>query len=161
MDSKVNGALVRFYFEISTLYYILVQFIAVYFRPTLLINHMETLLTPEQVASQLSVEITTVYTWLRNSRLSGVKLGRLWRVRSTDVEQFMQKGWKGGISSEMQQQRITNPNADTAWIDALPQIDLSSVYAPNIVFSREEIYRDDEAEQHLYGTKVQASKGQK
>lgn len=122
---------------------------------------METLLTPEQVASQLSVEITTVYTWLRNSRLSGVKLGRLWRVRSTDVEQFMQKGWKGGISSEMQQQRITNPNADTAWIDALPQIDLSSVYAPNIVFSREEIYRDDEAEQHLYGTKVQASKGQK
>jgi hypothetical protein len=98
-----------------------------------------------------------VYTWLRNSRLAGVKLGRLWRVRAADVEQFTQKGWKG---EESKQNNIPQ-KADTAWIDALPQIDLSSVYAPNRVFSREEIYRDDEAEQRLYGTKVQASKGQK
>lgn len=115
---------------------------------------METLLTPEQVASQLSVEITTVYTWLRNSRLAGVKLGRLWRVRAADVEQFTQKGWR----VEMPQQNNTPQKADTAWIDGLPQIDLGGVYAPNTVFSREEIYRDDETEKRLYGTTVQKSK---
>jgi excisionase family DNA binding protein len=117
---------------------------------------METFLTPEQVASQLSVETTTVYTWLRNSRLSGVKFGRLWRVRATDVEMFMQKGWR---RDTVQQQ-----SADISWIDKLPQIDLRSVYAPNTIFSREDIYHDDEAEQQLYSTtvaSVQHTKGRK
>ena len=41
------------------------------------------LLTPEQIAERLQVVERTVYRWLNEGRLEGVKLGRLWRVRKT------------------------------------------------------------------------------
>lgn len=110
---------------------------------------METFLTAEQVASQLSVEITTVYMWLRNSRLAGVKFGRLWRVRATDVEQFMQKGWQIKVP---QQKNVEK--SDISWIDELPQIDLSNIYTADAIFSREELYHEGESDQRLYGKTV-------
>ena len=48
------------------------------------------LLTPEQVAERLQVVERTVYRWLNEGRLEGVKLGRLWRVREDDLEAFLQ-----------------------------------------------------------------------
>ncbi len=133
---------------------ILVQFIVVYYSFYEL--YMETFLTPEQVAAQLSVETTTVYTWLRNARLSGVKFGRLWRVRSSDVQAFLQKGWQIDTQkSGIQKPEIRQPleHSGTSWVDTLPQIDRSDVYAKDALFSREEIYQDDEAESRLYPSK--------
>jgi excisionase family DNA binding protein len=49
----------------------------------------ETLLTPEQVASRLQVTPRTIYDWLRNGRLRGIKIGRLWRVRPLDLDFFL------------------------------------------------------------------------
>jgi excisionase family DNA binding protein len=48
------------------------------------------LLTPEQIAERLQVVERTVYRWLNEGRLEGVKLGRLWRVREDDLEAFLQ-----------------------------------------------------------------------
>lgn len=47
-------------------------------------------LTPEQVAERLQVVPKTIYRWLNDGRLEGIKLGRLWRVREDDLEAFLQ-----------------------------------------------------------------------
>ncbi len=47
------------------------------------------LLTPQQVAARLQVTVHTVYAWLRDGRLRGSKIGRLWRVGSDAVEALL------------------------------------------------------------------------
>lgn len=51
----------------------------------------ERLLTPAQVADRLQVTEKTVYRWLDAGKLAGVKLGRLWRIREENLEDFLQK----------------------------------------------------------------------
>lgn len=50
---------------------------------------IEQLLTPEEAALQLGITPRTIREWLRNGKLPGVKLGRLWRVKETDLEAFI------------------------------------------------------------------------
>lgn len=49
----------------------------------------ERLLTPEEAAKALVVTPRAIREWLRNGKLSGVKVGRLWRVRERDLELFI------------------------------------------------------------------------
>jgi excisionase family DNA binding protein len=46
-------------------------------------------LTPEEVAARLKVQPRTVQEWLRTGRLPGLKLGKLWRIRESDLEAFL------------------------------------------------------------------------
>ncbi len=46
-------------------------------------------LTPLQTAKVLHVTKTTIYTWLREGKLPGAKIGRIWRIRKTDLDQFV------------------------------------------------------------------------
>jgi len=56
----------------------------------------EKLLTPEQVAERLQVTVQTIYAWMRSGYLSSVKMGRLWRIRPEDLEEFIkQQKYKG------------------------------------------------------------------
>ncbi len=48
------------------------------------------LLTPQQVAAMLQVSVGTVLRLLRSSRLRGVRLGRHWRVRATDLDAYLE-----------------------------------------------------------------------
>jgi len=50
---------------------------------------MEKLLSPEQVAEILGVSQKMVRDWLRAGRIKGLKLGRIWRVRQSDLEAFI------------------------------------------------------------------------
>lgn len=52
----------------------------------------EKLLTPEDAAKVLLVKPETVREWLRTGKLKGVKMGRLWRVRESDLETFLKGG---------------------------------------------------------------------
>ena len=47
--------------------------------------HKHGLLTPSEVADWLGVKPQTVTKWLRQGRLKGIKLGRLWRVPEESV----------------------------------------------------------------------------
>lgn len=47
---------------------------------------MKALLTPEEVANRLRLTPRTIYAWLRQGRLRGKKLGRVWRIRPEDVD---------------------------------------------------------------------------
>ena len=57
-------------------------------------NDIEELLTPEEVAALLKVERNTIYIWLRANELKGVKVGDLWRVRKSDLNEFLTKTGK-------------------------------------------------------------------
>lgn len=50
----------------------------------------EKVYTPEGAAEALLVSPKTVREWLRTGKLRGVKLGRLWRVRERDLQEFLQ-----------------------------------------------------------------------
>jgi excisionase family DNA binding protein len=52
---------------------------------------MERYLTSEQVAVALQVHPFTVLKYLRNGTLAGVKIGRMYRVKESDVEKFLQE----------------------------------------------------------------------
>lgn len=52
----------------------------------------EALLTPEQIATRLQVSDQTVYNLLRSGHLRGTRIGRLWRIRSGDLESFLANG---------------------------------------------------------------------
>jgi excisionase family DNA binding protein len=47
------------------------------------------LLTPVEAAARLKVSRLTLGDWLRSGKLKGVKVGRLWRVRESDLEAFL------------------------------------------------------------------------
>jgi excisionase family DNA binding protein len=68
---------------------------------------MDELFTAEQVAAILQVSPKTVKDWLRAGKLTGCKIGRLWRVKPADLEAFIQtsRGRRGGA-------RPTDTSAD-------------------------------------------------
>lgn len=50
---------------------------------------MEDLFTIEETAEKLKAHPETVRDWLRTRQLTGVKLGRSWRVRESDLREFV------------------------------------------------------------------------
>jgi excisionase family DNA binding protein len=55
----------------------------------------EKLLTPEDVAERLQVSRWTVMDYLREGRIQGRKVGRLWRITEGDLQAFIE-----GLSAE-------------------------------------------------------------
>lgn len=52
---------------------------------------MNPLLTPEEVAERLAVSPKMIRAWLRDGRLPGIRLGRLWRVNPDALERFLEQ----------------------------------------------------------------------
>lgn len=50
----------------------------------------EKLLTTEQVADLLQVHPFTVLKYIKEKKLKAFKLGRVWRIRESDVETFLE-----------------------------------------------------------------------
>jgi len=53
---------------------------------------MERLLTPKEAAEIMAVTSRTVKEWLRQGELTGVKIRNLWRIKESDLEQFIRRG---------------------------------------------------------------------
>ena len=47
------------------------------------------LLSPLEVAEQLGVSDQTVYNWIREKRIASLRMGRLLRIRQSDLERFV------------------------------------------------------------------------
>jgi excisionase family DNA binding protein len=50
----------------------------------------ERYLSPNEVAQRLNVTPLTVRRWLTSGKLKGLRAGRLWRVRESDLDAFLQ-----------------------------------------------------------------------
>lgn len=50
----------------------------------------EELYTPQEVAEKLKVPRKTVYAWLQQGKLKGVKAGDLWRVTQSALDKFLE-----------------------------------------------------------------------
>jgi excisionase family DNA binding protein len=53
---------------------------------------MERLLTPKEAAKIMAVSPRTIKEWLRRGEMTGIKIRKLWRIRSSDLEKFIQQG---------------------------------------------------------------------
>lgn len=51
---------------------------------------MEKLYSCEQVAERYKVKIETVWAWIREKKLSAVKIGKSYRVKESDLAEFEQ-----------------------------------------------------------------------
>ena len=51
----------------------------------------ERYLTPQEVADKLVIKNRTVLEWLRTGKLKGVKAGKVWRIRESDLEEFLHR----------------------------------------------------------------------
>jgi excisionase family DNA binding protein len=49
----------------------------------------DALLSPLEVAEQLGVSDQTVYNWIREKRIGALKMGRLLRIRQSELERFV------------------------------------------------------------------------
>lgn len=49
----------------------------------------EQLLSPEEVAERLAISPKTVRDYLREGRIKAMKVGKLWRVRESDLQQYL------------------------------------------------------------------------
>lgn len=47
------------------------------------------LFTAQQVADYLQVDFRTVYLWLRSGKLKGIKVGRVWRITQSALDEFL------------------------------------------------------------------------
>jgi excisionase family DNA binding protein len=52
---------------------------------------MEQYLTSEQVAKLLQVHQFTVLKYLKDGRIKGVKIGRVYRIKESEVENFLNR----------------------------------------------------------------------
>jgi excisionase family DNA binding protein len=50
---------------------------------------MDNFYTPEQIAERLQLEKTTVYQWLRQRKIYGIKLGKVWRIPEAEFEKSL------------------------------------------------------------------------
>jgi excisionase family DNA binding protein len=53
---------------------------------------MEKIYTPDMAAEVLHVSKDTVKSWLRSGSLQGIKAGRQWRIRESDLTLFINQG---------------------------------------------------------------------
>ncbi len=54
-------------------------------------ENKEQLLSPEEVAKRLAISPKTVREYLREGRIKAMKVGRLWRVRESDLQQYLKE----------------------------------------------------------------------
>ena len=45
----------------------------------------DSLMTVEEAAKCVKLEQSTIYTWAKDGRLPGIKIGRFWRFKKEDI----------------------------------------------------------------------------
>ena len=50
------------------------------------------LMTVQEVAEYLRVKPSSIYEWAKNGKIPGVKVGRLWRFKREQIDEWLRKG---------------------------------------------------------------------
>jgi excisionase family DNA binding protein len=54
-------------------------------------DFQERYLSADDIAAQIKMSALTVRKWLRSGKLKGVRAGRLWRVKESDLHAFLER----------------------------------------------------------------------
>ena len=73
----------------------------------------EKLLTSEQVSQILQIHPFTVLKYIKEGKLKGIKLGRVWRIRESDVEIFLEERFMASPSDKKDTSQETQKEATT------------------------------------------------
>ncbi|OQX84670.1 MAG: hypothetical protein B6D55_08650 [Candidatus Omnitrophica bacterium 4484_70.2] len=49
------------------------------------------LLSVEEVAHYLNLKKQTIYNWLHNKKITGIKIGKVWRFEKEEIDKWLQK----------------------------------------------------------------------
>ncbi len=62
----------------------------------------ETLLTVKQVAQYLQLKESTIYSWAQDGKIPAIKIGRTWRFRRADLDDWLEQHlrWEQSAGSE-------------------------------------------------------------
>ena len=53
-------------------------------------GEFERLLTPDEAAAIVKVSAKTIREWLKQGKLKGIKTGRLWRIKESELRAFLE-----------------------------------------------------------------------
>lgn len=81
------------------------------------------LLTTEQVADLLQVHPFTVLKYIKAKKLKALKLGRVWRIRESDVEKFLEE--------RSMPSKVTVQNPETPEIPKKKEVETDNNMLPN------------------------------
>ncbi len=84
---------------------------------------MEDLLDIAAVARYLGVSERTVYNRVRAGALPAIRLGRLWRVRASDLERWLESGRTGTLSGRALLERHAAAIADACGRHSVKRLD--------------------------------------
>ncbi|OQX79707.1 MAG: hypothetical protein B6D56_06525 [Candidatus Omnitrophica bacterium 4484_70.1] len=49
------------------------------------------LMSVEELAHYLSLKKQTIYNWLHNRKISGIKIGKVWRFDKKEIEKWLKR----------------------------------------------------------------------
>ncbi len=55
----------------------------------------DTLLNVKQVADYLQLKESTIYSWAQDGKVPAIKIGRTWRFRLTDLDEWLERHLQG------------------------------------------------------------------
>ena len=65
-------------------------------------------LSVDQIAEYLGVSKDTVYSWITNKGMPGHKVGRFWKFKKEDVDDWVRAGGAASSSDELDERRGDN-----------------------------------------------------
>jgi excisionase family DNA binding protein len=67
-------------------------------------SQVERWLSVEEICSHLGVSKETIYRWLEKKKIPAHKLGRLWKFKISEVDQWVFKGEAATLDEQQEQQ---------------------------------------------------------
>jgi len=58
-------------------------------------KRMPRLMSVEELADYLGLQKQTIYNWLHNKRISGIKIGKVWRFERKYIDDWLRKCGRG------------------------------------------------------------------
>jgi len=54
-------------------------------------NEIQTLLTVDELADYLGLKKQTIYNWLNKGKISGIKIGKVWRFDKVEIDAWLKE----------------------------------------------------------------------
>ena len=111
---------------------------------------IENFFTTEQVANILQVHPFTILKFIKQGKLNGVKLGRVYRIKESDVKNFLEgRMTSGSVSTTTQKSALESPSETTEPV-VIQKIDAQPQHNPNNFKQTFEIKKNEGGEAPHY-----------